>query len=250
MLYVIPTPIGNLDDITWRAVKLLSTVDTLLCEDSRSVRKLLTLLEISHKPQMIDLTRYHQFNFAGIRKILDILLENPEQQVGLVTDTGTPGISDPGREVIQLAQEKQVEYTVLPGATALIPAVVASGLVAKEFHFVGFLPIKKGRQTKWQEITQSSSPIVLLESVHRLSKFLREAQEYLSPSRYLSIHNEISKKFERRWLSRVKELPQLTEEIVYKGEFCVVIEGCHSSSRKSKSILTNSYTQTTSTSTH
>lgn len=153
-------------------------------------------------------------------KIDEIALEN-EFVVSVVTDAGTPGISDPGYEIIKLAQEKGLAYTVLPGPAALIPAVVSSGLVSKEFTFFGFLPTKKGRQKAWKKIAASEFPVVLYESNHRISKFVGECKEYLEPEKKICICREISKKFEEVWVGCVGDFEDL--EIKEKGEFVVVI---------------------------
>jgi 16S rRNA (cytidine1402-2'-O)-methyltransferase len=145
MLYIVPVPVGNLEDITLRGVRLFREAQTIITEDSRQTRKLMKLLEIETKPRFIDITKNHSLNDKGIK---DGLLQASivESVVLLVTDSGTPGISDPGCEIIRYALDNAIPYTVLPGATAFVPALVSSGLVEKEFMFLGFLPIKKGRQ--------------------------------------------------------------------------------------------------------
>ena len=141
MLYITPTPVGNLEDITLRAVRLFKEAKAIINEDYRQNRKLLDLIEIENKPQFFDITRNQNLNLSGIKKALEIAHEDT---VLLVSDAGTPVISDPGRMVIEMAIESKVQYTTLPGATALIPSIVNSNIIQKEFHFMGFLPIKKG----------------------------------------------------------------------------------------------------------
>lgn len=222
MLYVVPTPIGNLEDITLRAVRLFGKAKIILCEDSRQTRKLMTLLEITNKPKFVDLVRNQKYNFKGVQEAVSELENNPELVVLLVSDAGTPGISDPGFEVIRLLQQKNLKYTVLPGATAFVPALVASNLVSKEFRFVGFLPLKKGRQKLWKEIIRSQNPIIIYESVHRIMKMLEEIKINLEPERKICICRELTKTFEEIWVGSVKELENL--KIVEKGEFVVVID--------------------------
>lgn len=218
MLYIVPTPVGNLEDITLRAINILSKVEVIICEDSRKTRELLRLLNINNKPKFVDYMKNHNINLSKIEEVLEF----EDKDIAFVTDAGTPGISDPGILLIRLLQQKKIEYTVLPGATALIPAVVASGLVTKDFVFVGFLPTKKGRQSAWQMIVDSQIPVVLYESVHRISKMIEEAQIYLSPTRKVCICKELSKKFEEVRILQVNELSKL--EMNFKGEFVVVID--------------------------
>jgi 16S rRNA (cytidine1402-2'-O)-methyltransferase len=242
VLYVVPTPIGNLEDITLRALRLLKEADTILCEDSRQTRKLMNLLGVENKPKFVDLTRNHNFNWAGVETVFSELekdrylrvkasektkssTSNPDSKeikVLLVSDSGTPGISDPGREVIEIAIQKEIEFTVLPGATAVIPAVVASGLVKKEFEFLGFLPIKKGRQTAWKYIQTKQVPVVIYESSHRIKKFLDELPVYLAPERRVSVCNDFSKLYEASWRFPVSDMH--TQKIPEKGEFVIVID--------------------------
>jgi 16S rRNA (cytidine1402-2'-O)-methyltransferase len=146
-----------------------------------------------------------------------------EQITLLVTDAGTPGISDPGFEILQMALEKGLKFEVLPGANGIIPAVVTSGIVSKEFLFLGFLPIKKGRQTAWQKIAISEYPVVIYESVHRIEKFITESKEYLEPNRKITICKDLSKLFENIWRGSIADLESYKPTL--KGEFVVVIGG-------------------------
>lgn len=246
MLYIVPTPIGNLEDITLRSLRLFSSCQTIITEDSRHTRKLFELLKIDNKPKFIDITRNHNLNWHGINQELDNLALNQleiqtqtaldssleggdigklknENITLLVTDAGTPGISDPGFEILQMALEKGLKFEVLPGANGIIPAVVCSGIVSKEFLFLGFLPIKKGRQTAWQKISASEYPVVVYESVHRIEKFITESKEYLEPARKITICKDLSKLFENVWRGSIADLENYKPTL--KGEFIVVIGG-------------------------
>ena len=224
MLTFVPVPIGNLGDITLRAIETLKTAHILIAEDPRVTGKLLMLLGITYspetKPKYITYIRNNEFNQAPIYDALESLKLN-DQNVVVVSDAGTPGISDPGFLIIRKAQELGLTYTILPGATALIPAAVGSGLIGKEFTFLGFLPLKKGRQTLWKWIALCEYPVVIYESNHRIAKFIVEAQTFLTPNTQISIAREISKLHEQYWMGTVAELDTLT--IVEKGEFVIVI---------------------------
>jgi 16S rRNA C1402 (ribose-2'-O) methylase RsmI len=317
MIYIVPTPIGNLDDITVRGIKILSKAKVILCEDGKITSKLLNLLKIDNKPKYINLVRSNKFNESGIKLILceiygeeifrgktyqinnalgsnsplegwqakpdgvdrsdvaevgklpldkglaaegwckqvlpavasaqgadwglnndklqfkysiqkPLIIKNPTDLktdhniIAIVTDAGTPGISDPAFEIIKLLQELNLDYTVLPGATACIPAIVTSNLVSKEFLFQGFLPLKKGRQTIWKEISQAKYPVVIYESCHRINKLIEELKYNLKQEAQISISQEISKKHENTWIGNVNQLPQYP--VKDKGEFVVVIK--------------------------
>lgn len=221
MLYIIPTPIGNLDDITVRGLKVLQKVPTIICEDSRQTRKLLTLLEIKNQPKFIDLTRNHKFNYFPIFENLEIALKN-NSDIALVSDSGNPCLSDPGFEVIDLARQIDMPYTVLPGASSIITTAVGSNLISKEFWYLGFLPIKKGRQVTMKKIAESKIPVILFESVHRLPKFLQEAKTYFSPNTRICLANDISKFYEKYFQFTVSQISEY-ENLIWKGEFVVVI---------------------------
>ena len=240
MLYIVPTPIGNLEDITIRSTKVLQKAKVILCEDPRMTHKLLELLEIKNKPILVQLERNHEFNRKPITEVLETLvtdklkvddyfyiqaklnLDDDKHVIALVSDAGTPGISDPAFEVLKVAQELNIDYTTLPGATAAIPAIVSSNLITKSFLFLGFIPLKKGRQTEWKLIAESKTPVVLYESCHRISKFIEEAKIYLAPESKISISQEISKTHENIWVGSVQNLPLYP--LVEKGEFVVVIK--------------------------
>ena len=227
MLYIVPTPVGNLEDITLRAIRLLKTAHVIISEDTRQTRKLIKLLEISNKPKYIDFTRNHELNLGPIEVMLKQMrsaIEDEKDAIDIlvVSDSGTPGISDPGIEIIRLAQDLGIDYTVLPGATAFVPAVVASGITGKEFVFLGFLPIKKGRQTQWKDIATSPYPVVFYESVHRIEKCVSELQEYLEPTRKISVCREITKMYEDIWIGTIETLD--ITKIIKKGEFVIVVD--------------------------
>lgn len=222
MLFVVPTPIGNLGDITLRSLEIFKTADIVLTEDGRVTSKLFQLLNIDHKPKYINLIKNHSFNFVPVRNSLEALKNDNHLVIALVTDAGTPGLSDPGFEVIEMAKSMDLAYTVLPGANALVPAIVASNLVSKDFRFYGFLPIKKGRETAWKEIGEAKIPVVLYESVHRIEKCIQEMQKYLEPNRKVSILKDLSKLYENIWTATVADLSRY--ELKQKGEFVVVID--------------------------
>ncbi len=219
MLYIIPTPIGDLEDISLKAIKTLELLDVLICEDPRMSGKLLKLLNISNKPKFVQYTRNHLYNKSEIETVL----QTPDINIGLVSDGGYPVLSDPGVEVIRTAQELDLQYVVLPGSNATLPAAISSGFVNKEFIFLGFPPLKKGRQ-KWlkENILETKFPVVVYESVHRVRKLMTELKELLETDRKVFIIREISKMYEQKYLSKIGELE--IESIKEKGEFVIVID--------------------------
>lgn len=220
MLYFVPTPIGNIEDITLRAKRILEESTHIICEDPRQIDKLLKLLEIRNNQSYIQILHHHEFNRL---KIQDVLLQYASSgTVSMVSDAGTPGISDPGNEIVKLSQELSVPYSVLPGATSIIPAISASGLVYKEFLFLGFLPIKKGRQKIWQYIIRSQYPVVIMESVHRISKFINEAKTYCHCETDVFFSREISKTYEQYYSTTIQDLD--IDKIEKKGEFVIIIK--------------------------
>src|SRR5690554_5293830 len=189
-LYLVPTPIGNLQDFTYRAVEVLNTVDLILAEDTRTSSKLLKHYNIS-KP----LTAFHQHNeHKSLDKIIDKL--NSGETFALVSDAGTPGISDPGFLLVRACMEADIQVECLPGATALIPALVKSGLPSDRFVFEGFLPHKKGRKTRIESFIDEQRTIVLYESPYRLLKTLEQLAEALGPDRKASVSRELTKMHE------------------------------------------------------
>jgi 16S rRNA (cytidine1402-2'-O)-methyltransferase len=218
-LYIVPTPIGNLEDITLRAINTLKNVDLILAEDTRTSAFLLKHLQIE-KP----LKSYHQHNE---HKVLEELIGslNSGKNIALVSDAGTPGISDPGFLLIREAIANNVEVISLPGATAFVPALVNSGLPCNEFSFYGFLPQKKGRQTKLKLLAQEEKTFIVYESPFRLLKLLQELNDFLGENRKASVSREITKMFEETKRGTIKELIAYFSTKTIKGEIVVVIEG-------------------------
>lgn len=217
MLYVVPTPIGNLDDITLRAIKVLSQVDSIVAEDTRTSSVLLKHLEIS-KP----MSSFHKFNE---HQTVERLVEKMKggENIALISDAGTPAISDPGYLLVHHAIEHGVEVECLPGATAFVPALVASGLPCDRFTFEGFLPLKKGRQSKLQELSQENKTIILYESPHRIAKTISQLKETFGDDRKACISREISKKFEEHIRGTLAELELRCNQSPLKGEIVITI---------------------------
>jgi len=218
VLYLVPTPIGNLDDITLRAIKTLESVDVILAEDTRTSGKLLKHHNIS-KP----LQSYHIFNEHKTVERLIGRLEGGEV-MALISDAGTPSISDPGFLLVREVLKAGLEVSCLPGATAFVPALVNSGLPSDKFIFEGFLPHKKGRQTRLQKLAEEERTIVLYESPHRLIKCLEQLKEHLG-DRQASVSRELSKLFEETVRGSLSELIAHFTEKGVKGEFVLVVAG-------------------------
>lgn len=221
-LYVIPTPIGNLEDITLRAVRILrQEVDYIVAEDTRTSAVLLTHLGIA-KP----MGSYHKFNEHGVVERIVERITAGGQTVGLISDAGTPAISDPGYLLVRRAIEAGVEVQTLPGPTAFVPALVNSGLPCDRFTFEGFLPQKKGRQTRLQRLSVEPRTMIFYESPHRLVKTLTQLSECFGADRQGSVGREISKKFEQTLRGSLAELTLHFSQIQEpKGEFVLVIAG-------------------------
>ncbi len=218
-LYIIPTPIGNLEDMTLRAIRLLKEVDLILAEDTRTTGVLLKHFEIDNKMQS-----YHKFNeHKAVERIVEMLKNG--QNIALVSDAGTPGISDPGFLIARECAKAGVEVECLPGATALIPALVASGIPSDKFCFEGFLPQKKGRQTRLKFLADETRTMVLYESPHRVKKTLEQLAEFLGEERYAASCREISKKFENIQRGTLKELITYFDENEPRGEFVLIVSG-------------------------
>lgn len=216
-LYLVPTPIGNLEDITLRAIRILKEVDLILAEDTRVTAKLLKHLEVGTKMQS-----FHEHNE---HKIVGDIVNKLEagMNIALVTDAGTPGISDPGFLLVRECVKSGVDVETLPGATAFVPALVNSGLPCDRFYFEGFLPHKKGRQTRLEYLSQLDQTIVLYESPYRIVKTLEQLGEYLGAERPASISREITKMFEETVRGTLAELAQHFKEKAPKGEFVIVV---------------------------
>lgn len=218
-LYIIPTPVGNLEDITLRAIRLLKEVDLILAEDTRTTGILLKHYEIESRMQS-----YHKFNeHKTISTIIGQL--NAGLNIGLVSDAGTPGISDPGFLIARECAKEGITVECLPGATAFVPALVASGIPSDKFCFEGFLPQKKGRQTRLKALAEETRTIVFYESPHRVLKTLVQLSEYFGEDRYAATCREISKKFEDTQRGTLKELITHFEMNEPRGEFVLIISG-------------------------
>ena len=218
-IFIIPTPIGNLGDITYRAVETLKKVHKIYAEDTRTSKKLLSFYNIETK-----VYSYHQHNE---HKIVDQLVKEIKEEnisIALISDAGTPGISDPGFLLINRAKQIEIPVFCLPGATALIPAVVQSGFSTDQFYFFGFLPHKKGRQKKIKLLLEKHSTIVLYESPHRLMKLLLELKELDSNNRNISISREISKIHEESVKGNIDLMIKYFSQKPIKGEIVVVID--------------------------
>src|SRR3954470_19343719 len=218
-LFIVPTPIGNLEDITLRAIRVLKEVDLILAEDTRKSGILLKHLNIDKK-----MFAHHMHNEHKTVEMISERIANGEK-IALITDAGTPGISDPGFLLIRECIAKGVEVECLPGATAFVPALVNSGLPSDSFCFEGFLPQKKGRQTKIKSLIHEPRTIVLYESPHRLVKALEQLIEFFGPARQASVSRELTKMFEENKRGTLQELLDHFKTKTVKGEIVMVIEG-------------------------
>ena len=217
-LYLVPTPIGNLEDITFRALKVLKSVDLVLAEDTRQTIKLFKHYQIE-KP----LVAFHTHNeHHKTAQFIEQLKSGTS--IAQVSDAGTPGISDPGFLLVRAALENDIEVECLPGATALIPALVASGLPCDRFVFEGFLPQKKGRKTKLEKLSQLDRTLVLYESPHRINKLIDEIETYFGAERKFVIARELSKMHEEYLRGTASEIKEKIGERKLKGEIVVIIE--------------------------
>jgi len=218
-LILIPSPIGNLDDITNRAIETIKNVDLILCEDTRRTIKLLNHLGIKK-----TLKSYHKFNEHSIvEKIINDIKGGVK--AGLLSDAGTPGISDPGYLIVKKSIDNHIDVECLPGPTALIPALVVSGLPSERFTFEGFLPIKKGRKTRLEELSSEKRTMIFYESPHKLIKTLTDFLKTFGPERQVSVTKEISKVFESTVRGNLKEVLNQISDIKVKGEFVIVVGG-------------------------
>jgi len=218
-LYLVPTPIGNLKDITLRAIEVLKTVDVVLAEDTRTTGKLLKHLEIQR-----PLQSYHVFNE---HKTIEKLVERMEkgEQMALVSDAGTPGISDPGFLLVRAARDAGLVVNCLPGATAFVPALVNSGLPADRFVFEGFLPHKKGRKTRIENLMEETRTMIFYESPHRLMKSLTQFSEAFGEDRMACVSRELTKLYEENIKGTLQELIAHYQEHPVKGEIVLTIAG-------------------------
>lgn len=219
ILYLVPTPIGNLKDMTFRAIETLKESDLILAEDTRNSGILLKHYEIS-----TPMRSYHAHNEHKVtEEIIQQLKEG--RNFSLITDAGSPGISDPGYLLAKACVENGIEVIALPGATAFVPALTVSGLISNEFKFVGFLPVKKGRQAKLNELKEEKRTIILYESPHKITRTLKDLAEFLGADRKASLSREITKKFEETLRGTLEELHKISEERNLKGEMVLVVEG-------------------------
>ncbi len=218
MLYIVPTPVGNLEDITLRAIRVLKEVDLILAEDTRTSSVLLHHYDI-HTP----LRSHHKFNeHETSDRLADEIAAG--KNVALVSDAGTPGISDPGFMLVRACVERGVEVQCLPGATAFVPALIDSGLPCDRFYFEGFLPQKKGRQTRLKQLAEQDHTMIIYESPFRLVKTLTELAQFLGPERKASVSREISKVHEDTQRGTLAELAEHFKQIPPKGEIVIVVE--------------------------
>lgn len=218
-LYLVPTPIGNLEDITLRAIKVLKEVDIILAEDTRTSGKLLKHFEIHTQLQSHHMHNEHKQVDALVQKL------KGGATLALISDAGTPAISDPGFLLTRACVENHIEVECLPGATAFVPALVNSGLPNDRFVFEGFLPIKKGRQTRMQQLAEESRTMVFYESPHKLIKTLTQFVEYFGEDRPVSVSRELTKLYEETVRGTLNEVLSYFTDKPPKGEFVVVVGG-------------------------
>ncbi len=218
-LYLVPTPIGNLKDITFRALEVLKDVDLILAEDTRTSGKLLKHYEID-----IPMQSHHMHNEHKTTQSIVDRIKNGES-VALISDAGTPAISDPGFLLTRACVAEGIEVECLPGATAFVPALVNSGLPNDRFVFEGFLPVKKGRQTRLQQLTEENRTMVFYESPHKLLKTLGQFAEYFGADRKASVSRELTKLHEETIRGTLAEVLQHFEQKPPKGELVLVVEG-------------------------
>ena len=224
-LYIVPTPIGNLEDITLRAIRILKEVDFILAEDTRTSAVLMKHLGIE-KP----LRSHHKFNeHATVQMVADSI--EAGKDVALVSDAGTPGISDPGFLLVRTCVERGIDVVTLPGATAFVPALVQSGFPCDRFCFEGFLPQKKGRMKRLQELAAETRTLVLYESPYRVVKCLEQIAETMGEERRVAVVREITKKFEETVRGTVAEVLAHFREHEPKGEFVIVVAGYDAKAR-------------------
>lgn len=218
-LYIVPTPIGNLEDITLRALNVLKSVDIILAEDTRTSQKLLSHYAIEKK-----LFSHHMHNEHKALPSLINRLSGGEV-MALISDAGTPAISDPGFLLVRECVRNGIEVECLPGPTAFVPAIVNSGLPCERFCFEGFLPLKKGRQTRLKQLAEESRTMIFYESPHRLLKCLEELAQAFGPDRQASVSRELSKVHEENARGSLSQLIEHFKPANIKGEICIVVQG-------------------------
>ncbi len=218
-LYLVPTPIGNLEDITLRAIRILKEVDVILAEDTRTSGKLL-----KHYSIETPMLSHHMHNE---HRMVDRIVDRIEagENFALITDAGTPAISDPGFLLSRACIERGVEVDCLPGATAFVPALVNSGFPNEKFVFEGFLPVKKGRQTRLKILAEETRTIIFYESPHKLVKTLTQFEDYFGENRMISVSRELSKMYEETRRGTIKEIKMHFTDHPPKGEIVIVLKG-------------------------
>ena len=218
-LYLVPTPVGNMEDMTFRAVRLLKEADLILCEDTRTSGILLKHYDIHRQ-----LMGHHKFNAHGTSAGIVERLRGG-QTICLITDAGTPGISDPGFFLVREAVAAGIEVQTLPGATAFVPALVSSGLPCDRFTFEGFLPQKKGRQTRLTQLSEETRTMIFYESPYRLVKTLQQLGEFFGQERQVSVCREISKIHEESVRGTIEEVVAHFTQTPPKGEIVIIVAG-------------------------
>ena len=218
-LFIVPTPIGNLEDMTFRAINVLKEVDHILAEDTRTSGKLMKHYEIGTPMSSFHLNNEHKV----VSRWVDELVAG--KTIALISDAGTPAISDPGFLLVREAVKAGIEVETLPGATAFVPALVNSGLPCEKFHYEGFLPHKKGRQTRIAELVEKDVTSVLYESPHRILKTLGQLLEAAGEERLVSVSREISKLHEETVRGKIPDVIEHFENNPIKGEFVLVLQG-------------------------
>ena len=218
-LYIIPTPIGNLEDITFRSIRVLKEVDVVLAEDTRTSKKLFTHYNID-----TPLSSFHMHNEHRVLSKWIERIKNGET-IALISDAGTPAISDPGFLLVRACVKENIEVDCFPGATAFVPALVNSALACEKFIFEGFLPVRKGRQTRLMFLAEEERTMIFYESPHRILKTLKQFSEYFGEDRKVSVSREISKMFEETKRGNLIEVLQYFEDKKPKGEFVIIVDG-------------------------
>lgn len=226
-LYIVPTPIGNLEDITLRAINVLKNVDVVLAEDTRTSGSLLKHLGISKPMHSYHIHNEHQ----SITRIIERMLKG--ETMALVSDAGTPAVSDPGFLLVRECIKYGVTVECLPGPTAFVPALVNSGLPSDRFTFEGFLPHKKGRQTRLQNLVNEDRTMIFYESPHRLLKALQQFSEYFGPDRQACVSRELTKIYEENVRGTVQEIITYFSEKTVKGEIVIIVGGKPDEKKKS-----------------
>ncbi|MBS3807575.1 MAG: 16S rRNA (cytidine(1402)-2'-O)-methyltransferase [Bacteroidales bacterium] len=219
-LYIIPTPIGNLEDITYRATRLLNEVDMILAEDTRNTRRLLDHYQIEAQVES-----HHKFNEHKKAGTIAHRIKEKNHTAALVSDAGMPGISDPGYLLINSCLEQEIEIETLPGATAFLPALINSGLPCDKFVFEGFLPHKKGRRKRLEFLAGEDRTMVLYESPYRLIKTLQQLAEYMGNDRRAAVSRELTKIHEENARGTLDELTRHFENRKIKGEIVLIVQG-------------------------